>query len=101
MQKIEDADELRVHLIKNKFYWLKNGQHSLGTFEFHEDGTLTKSFNDDGGVWKTLSSTTLWFKNYFAEFVVEFNDVGTEGVLISPERNPPSKMIIKFGDDTI
>lgn len=41
-----------------------------------------------------VNEKTLKFSENLHEFVFEFNDSGSVATLISPERDPPSKMVM-------
>ena len=80
--------------MKHKFDWLKDGKRRRGYFQFRADGTVHKSFNRSGGTWKALDEKTLWFREQNGtEFTLRFaDDFGREALLISPVREPQSKL---------
>ena len=90
--KIKNSDELKKHLIKNKFEWLRDGKYSVGFQEYKPDGTVVASFNEHVGIWTAIDSKTLWFMSDSVEYTIKFNCFGEEGVLIKPVRDPPSKV---------
>jgi len=60
-EKIKDADELKKHLMKYKFEWLRDGKTGIGYQQYNADGTVVASFNKDVGIWNAIDSKTLWF----------------------------------------
>lgn len=64
----------------------------MGYLYFEQDMTMTKSYNSEGGTWKVYDNRTFAFVTESQEFKVQFDDIGKYGLLLSPLRNPPSKV---------
>lgn len=71
---------------------MHNGQDKNCDVNFREDGQMTGCGAE--GTWRILDLKTLWADFQNIEHTLEFNEEATEAVLITPARNPPSRMSI-------
>ena len=60
---------------------------------FHSDGSYLTG--KGAGTWKTADEKTLELRAGSAIFKIEFNEDGTEGVLVEPPRVPQSKLALE------
>ena len=65
-----------------------------GYFEFRPDGTYLSNFAE--GNWQVIDENSFWKKNSNGDmYILKFDDdYGREATLVSPTRNPPSKLIL-------
>ena len=79
-------------MILNRFDWFKDGESKSGFFEFGSDGTYQSNFAS--GTWEVIDKRTFWKKNTNGDlYTIRFiDDFGEDAILISPARNPPSRL---------
>jgi len=102
----EEAKEEKQHawakkglekiLTSNVFDWLKDGMNTNGDFTFKTDGSMLYSKTPDkSATWKVMDSETFWINLNHNFFTLKYDYQSREAVLIKPERDPPSKMLIQ------
>ena len=103
MKAIKNVEDLGKHLVSNEFFWHKDGeQDATSAIRFLSDGIIIIKFLEPPkssflGIWELVDERTLWYTvEGWPYYTIRFNEIGTEAVLISPVRVPPSKMKIKF-----
>ena len=89
---LRNKAELAELLIGHPYDWLRDGTNKEDVLTFKKDGTYTT--RERPGTWRAIDEKTLIITAGSTEFSLEFNADGTQGHLIKPVRDPPTRMIM-------
>ena len=83
---------MATHLANNVFDWHKDGANKIDELKFQSDGTYLAA--KGAGSWYTIDEKTMVFMAGTSELTIEFNEEGSEGILVQPVREPASRMTL-------
>lgn len=82
--------QLKDRVVERKWDWLHNGLDKTCDCVFREDGTMTGCGAQ--GSWVVVDADTIWTRFHNIEHTLQFNVEATEAVLLTPMRDPQSRM---------
>jgi tetratricopeptide (TPR) repeat protein len=76
LRPITTSEDLRLHLISNRFNWLKDGVNISSHYRFYENGLYDSSTSSKTkGSWFVENYNTVKFINqYDTKYILEFTD---------------------------
>lgn len=66
----------------------------MDDFQFKNDGTMMALSNQDEGTYRVVNTKIVCIHLFGAEYTLKFNDEYSEAILILPQRDPPSRMVL-------